>query len=154
LVVFSVSSRESCASLRSSDGGAQSLFRVLGHVSIFHGRLIILLRCLHLLLVIIGFFEARGFLIFFLLFVAFDCAWDGWMGHDQQLSKLVVVQRFGSEIPNLNTVDQLAHWLENSNKLSEVDVYSVISKTLGFIAHYGTPLIHHSLCVVAADHDT
>ena len=59
-----------------------------------------------------------------------------------------------SEIPNLNTVDQLAHWLENSNKLSEVDVHSAISKTLGCIAHYGTPLIHHSLCVVAADHDT
>ena len=58
------------------------------------------------------------------------------------------------EIPNWITVDQLAHWLENSNKLSEVDVYSVISKTLGFIAYYGTPLIHHGLCVVAADPET
>ena len=59
-----------------------------------------------------------------------------------------------SETPNWITVDQLAHWLENSNKLSEVDVYSVIAKTLGFIAHYSTPLIHHGLYVVAADPET
>ena len=58
------------------------------------------------------------------------------------------------EPPNWITVDQLAHWLENSNKLSEVDVYSVIAKTLGFIAHYSTPLIHHGLYVVAADPET
>ena len=46
------------------------------------------------------------------------------------------------ETPNWITVDQLAYWLENSNKLSRVDVYSVIAKTLGFIVHYCTPQIH------------
>ena len=56
--------------------------------------------------------------------------------------------------PSWITVDQLAFWLEKSNKLCEIDVYSVIAKTLGFIAHYGTPRVHLGLCVVAADPET
>ena len=58
------------------------------------------------------------------------------------------------ETPSWITVDQLAFWLEKSSRLCEVDVYSVIAKTLGFIAYYCTPRVHHGLCVVAADPET
>lgn len=56
--------------------------------------------------------------------------------------------------PSWITINQLAHWLEKSNKLIEIDVYSVIPKALVFITHYCTPLIHHGLLVVAANPGT
>jgi hypothetical protein len=56
--------------------------------------------------------------------------------------------------PSWITVDQLVDWLDKSNKLCEIDVYSIITKILRFIAHYGTPRGHRGLYIVAADTDT
>jgi hypothetical protein len=54
-------------------------------------------------------------------------------------------------LPKWVTIDQFADWLDKSDKLSHVDVYSLLSKTLGFIPLYGTPQIHKGLCIVATD---
>ena len=55
------------------------------------------------------------------------------------------------EIPSWITVGQLAAWLDKSDKLGDVDAYTVITKTLGFIAHYCTPHVHLGLYILAAD---
>ena len=53
--------------------------------------------------------------------------------------------------PKWIPIDQLAEWLDNSDKLSHVDIYSLLSKTLGFVSYYSTPQIHKGLCIVATD---
>ena len=57
-----------------------------------------------------------------------------------------------SRVPRWINIDQLANWLTNkSDQFDHVDVYSFLSKALGFISFYGTPEIHQGLCIVAAD---
>ena len=41
--------------------------------------------------------------------------------------------------PKWIPIDQLAEWLDNSDKLSHVDIYSLLSKTLGFIPTTARP---------------
>ena len=54
-------------------------------------------------------------------------------------------------VPQWITIDQLASWLKIADQFAHVDVYSFLSKSLSFVALYGTPEAHQGLCIIAAD---